>query len=76
VQKVDVKKMFGGSVKAWRKRLGMSQEQLAERADLHRTYVSDVERGARNLSLESITRMAYALNITVAELFPTEQPNG
>lgn len=64
--------MFGSSVKTWRKRLGISQEELAERADLHRTYVSDVERGARNLSLESITRMAHALNITVAELFPAE----
>jgi CheY-like chemotaxis protein len=58
----------------WRKRLGISQEQLAERAELHRTYVSDVERGARNLSLESITRMARALNIPVAELFPAEVP--
>ena len=55
--------------------MGISQEVLAERAELHRTYVSDVERGARNLSLESITRMARALNIPVAELFPTE-PNG
>jgi len=64
--------MFGTSVKAWRKRLCISQEQLAERAELHRTYVSDVERGARNLSLESITRMAHALNISVAELFPSE----
>lgn len=72
MQKVDVKKSFGSSVKAWRKRLGLSQEVLAERADLHRTYVSDVERGARNLSLESITRMARALDISVAELFPPE----
>lgn len=72
MQKADVKKNFGASVKGWRKRLGLSQEELAERADLHRTYVSDVERGARNLSLESITRMAYALNIPVAELFPSE----
>jgi CheY-like chemotaxis protein len=72
VQKVDVKKSFGTSVKTWRKRLGISQEALAERAELHRTYVSDVERGARNLSLESITRMAHALNIHVAELFPAE----
>jgi CheY-like chemotaxis protein/DNA-binding XRE family transcriptional regulator len=72
VQKTDVKKKFGSSVKTWRKRLGISQEELAERADLHRTYVSDVERGARNLSLESITRVAHALNITVAELFPPE----
>jgi CheY-like chemotaxis protein len=74
VQKVDVKKTFGFSVKTWRKRLGISQEVLAERAELHRTYISDVERGARNLSLESITRMARALNIPVAELFPGE-PN-
>jgi len=61
-------------VRAWRKRLGYSQEQLAERADLHRTYVSDVERGARNLSLESITRMAEALNISAARLFPGAEP--
>jgi CheY-like chemotaxis protein/predicted XRE-type DNA-binding protein len=74
VQKVDVKKIFGTSVKSWRKRLGISQEELAERAELHRTYVSDVERGARNLSLESITRMAHALNISVADLFPAEVP--
>jgi CheY-like chemotaxis protein/DNA-binding XRE family transcriptional regulator len=74
VQKVDVKTTFGASVRAWRKRLGISQEVLAERADLHRTYVSDVERGARNLSLESITRMARALDIPVAELFPHDLP--
>lgn len=76
MQKVDVKKAFGGSVKAWRKRLGISQEELAERAELHRTYVSDVERGARNLSLESITRMARALRVPVAELFPPEPSAG
>jgi CheY-like chemotaxis protein len=79
VQKPDAKKTFGASVKVWRKRLGFSQEELAERADLHRTYVSDVERGARNLSLESITRIAQALQITVADLFPSDfpqSPNG
>jgi two-component system response regulator len=76
VQKVDVKKSFGTSVKTWRKRLGISQEELAERADLHRTYVSDVERGARNLSLESITRMARALHINVADLFSQDLPGG
>lgn len=76
MQKADVKKSFGTSVKTWRKRLGISQEVLAERAELHRTYVSDVERGARNLSLESITRVARALNISVADLFSTELLNG
>lgn len=72
VQTVDVKVAFGISLKAWRKRLGLSQEELAERADLHRTYVSDVERGSRNLSLESITRIAQALNISAADFFPAD----
>jgi CheY-like chemotaxis protein len=76
VEKVDHKKSFGSTVKAWRKRLGISQEELAERADLHRTYVSDVERGARNLSLESITRVAGALRVNVAELFPAGPARG
>ena len=65
----DVKKRFGKSVRNWRHQLGFSQEQLAERADLHRTYVSDVERGARNVSLESIEKLARALEIPVSTLF-------
>jgi CheY-like chemotaxis protein len=69
---MDVKKTFGNSVKVWRRQLGYSQEQLAERADLHRTYISDVERGARNLSLESMSKLAGALEISVAALFPPE----
>jgi CheY-like chemotaxis protein/DNA-binding XRE family transcriptional regulator len=76
VQTIDVKKLFGTSLKSWRARKGYSQEQLAERAQLHRTYVSDVERGARNLSLESITRLARALDISVASLFPPEFSGG
>lgn len=67
---IDVKKIFGTSVRGWRNLLGISQEELAERANLHRTYVSDVERGARNLSLESIERLAHALEISVSSLFP------
>ena len=70
MQQIDVKKVFGTSVRTWRNLLGISQEELAERADLHRTYVSDVERGARNLSLESIQRLARALEISVSSLFP------
>ena len=66
--KTDVKKQFGASVRVWRNRLGISQEELAERADLHRTYISDIERGARNLSLESIERLAMALEVSVPAL--------
>ena len=52
--------------------MGISQEELAERADLHRTYISDVERGARNLSLESIDKLARALEISMSALFSKE----
>lgn len=65
-----MQKTFGASIKARRSQLGISQEELAERADLHRTYVSDVERGARNISLQSITKLASALAISVSALFP------
>jgi len=56
-------------VRAWRGRLGISQEELAGRAGLHRTYVSDVERGTRNVSLASIDKLAAALEVSVATLF-------
>ena len=66
---LDVRKQFGAAVRARRLRLGFSQETLAERAELHRTYVTDVERGARNLSLESISRLARALEVSIGSLF-------
>jgi two-component system, response regulator len=69
VPKIDVQKQFGTSVRAWRGRLGLSQEELAERAGLHRTYVCDIERGARNVSLKSIEKLAGALNISASVLF-------
>jgi CheY-like chemotaxis protein len=59
-------------VRAWRSRRSFSQEELAERAALHRTYISDVERGVRNVSLGSIQRLADALTISIATLFPAE----
>jgi len=65
----EVKKSFGASVKFWRNQLGISQEALADRADVHRTYVCDVEGGARNVSLETIERLAKALEISTASLF-------
>lgn len=67
--RLDLKRRFGTSVRAWRGRRGISQEELAERAGLHRTYVSDIERGARNVSLESIEKLASALEISVSTLF-------
>jgi CheY-like chemotaxis protein len=69
VQSLDVKKPFGAAVRSWRGRLHISQEELAGRAGLHRTYVCDIERGARNVSLESIEKIARALEISTATLF-------
>src|SRR3954452_23574674 len=69
VRKNDLQKQFGASVRASRNRLHISQEELAERAGLHRTYVCDIERGARNVSLKSIEKIARALEISLAELF-------
>ena len=60
---------FGAAIKARRSKLDFSQEKLAELAGLHRTYISDVERRARNPSRESIEKLARALPVPIAELF-------
>lgn len=48
--------------------LGISQEEVAHRAGLHRTYISDIERGSRNLSLKNLGRLAAALEMRVSDL--------
>jgi len=66
---VDVQKGFGAEIKRRRIELGISQERLAERANLHRTYVSDVEAGKRNPSLASIQRLTLALGASLGAIF-------
>ena len=56
---MDLKQEFGQKIKNMRLRRGFSQEVLAERANLHRTYVTDIERGTRNLTLESISKLEF-----------------
>ncbi len=65
----DVQKGFGAEIKRRRIQLGISQEKLAERASLHRTYVSDVEAGKRNPSLASIQRLTLALGASLGAIF-------
>ena len=64
----DVRRLFGARVRSIRLRLGFSQEELADRAHLDRTYISSLERGHRNVGLENICRLAGALNVDPAEL--------
>lgn len=65
----QLKILLGNAIKSTRAALGISQEELAARAGLHRTYVSDVERGARNPSIASIEKLAQALKLSVSGLF-------
>lgn len=67
--KPDVRERFGTAVKFRRDELGLTQEDLAHKAGIHRTYLSDVERGTRNLSLLNIERLAAALAMKMSELF-------
>jgi transcriptional regulator with XRE-family HTH domain len=66
----DVQVLFGQKLRKIRERVGVSQEKLAELAKLHRTYVSSVERGKRNISLVNIERLAQALGVSLKELMP------
>lgn len=59
---------FGRRVRARRQRLGFSQEELADKARLHRTYIGSVERGERNIALLNLTRIALALRLDASEL--------
>jgi CheY-like chemotaxis protein len=65
---VQLKILLGNAIKSTRSALGISQEELAARAGLHRTYVSDIERGARNPSLESVEKLASALELSLPML--------
>lgn len=60
---------FGAVVRSQRLSAGLSQEELAHRSGLHRTYVTDVERGARNPSLNSIKKLSDALGMPLGGLF-------
>lgn len=66
---MDVKKEFGMIVRDRRTRLGLSQSALALRADLPRTYVTDIERGMRNLTLQNISKLADAFGLPIGHLF-------
>jgi transcriptional regulator with XRE-family HTH domain len=59
---------LGKAVKHVRTQVGVTQEELANKIDMHATYISDIERGARNPSWEAISRLAKGLGVGVAEI--------
>ncbi|MDO8612306.1 MAG: helix-turn-helix transcriptional regulator [Dehalococcoidia bacterium] len=65
----DIKTRFGQRLRELRQAKGLSQEELAFRAGLHRTYVSSTERGQRNVALVNIEKLATALEVEMAGLF-------
>ncbi|HQR42060.1 MAG TPA: helix-turn-helix transcriptional regulator [Gemmatales bacterium] len=65
----DIRVRFGFVVKTLREKLALTQEDLAEKAGIHRTYLSDIERGSRNVALMNIERLAQSLGVNLQELF-------
>jgi transcriptional regulator with XRE-family HTH domain len=61
--------VFAANMRSRRVALGLSQEELAEHAGLHRTYVGSVERAERNVSIEQMERIAVALDLPLREFF-------
>ena len=68
LSRAEILKRFGETLREHRQRAGLSQEKLAAKAGIDRTYVGGAERGERNVALVNIVRLAEALDISAAEL--------
>ncbi|MCQ2455643.1 MAG: helix-turn-helix transcriptional regulator [Clostridia bacterium] len=66
---MDIVKVFGTNVRKYRLSMNVSQEKFAEMTGLHRTYISDIERFQRSISLENIQKIADAIGIETYKLF-------
>lgn len=70
---MNILNTFGTNIKTIRESKGISQEKLAGLSGLHRTYISDIERFQRNISLDNIKKIAEALNVKPYELLMTNE---
>jgi len=66
---MNINVKFGKKVREERLKLGLSQEALAEKARVHRTYIGMIERAEKNITLENIEKIAKALGISLKDLF-------
>jgi len=70
---MDIKQKVGQRIKELRKQLELSQEGLAYKAEVDRTYVTDVENGRRNVSLEILEKLVKALEVSFSEFFNAKE---
>ncbi|MEK3913014.1 helix-turn-helix domain-containing protein [Paenibacillus sp. FSL H7-0331] len=70
----EIAKLLGERIRNIRKEMRLSQEQLGELAGLHEKYIGQVERGEKNLSIDSLYKIADGLNLTLEELFRSLDP--
>jgi transcriptional regulator with XRE-family HTH domain len=68
MDKSNILEKFGEKIKEYRKLKGLSQEQLAEKANLHRTYIGMIERAEKNITLLNIEKIANALDVKITDL--------
>ena len=73
---MDIRKRLGLNIRKLRKAKSLSQEKFAFEADIHRTYVSDVERGARNPTITVVEKFAKALGVTPGNLLDANPGKG
>ena len=68
MQRLFHRKVFGEAIRKYRKKAGLTQERLAERADMHHNFIGEVERGNMECSLTSMVKIAKALGVRVRDL--------
>ena len=70
---MNIKVKVGQRIKALRTQLGISQEALANKAGIDRTYVTDVENGRRNIAIENLEKLILALEVSLTDFFSSEE---
>jgi transcriptional regulator with XRE-family HTH domain len=72
ISKHTILNIFGENVRNFRRKLDISQEELAHRADLHRTYIGMIERAEKNITLVNIEKIANALEVKIEDLLKNQ----
>ena len=71
----DIRVRFGTVLKGWRTEKGLTQEELAERSGLSYKFIGEIERGAGNPTIETVSQLAAALDIDIVDFFRADQPD-